>query len=184
MSDDQVLDSSPIPSQVSVLFVCLGNICRSPMAEAVFRNISKYPANPLIAKVDSAGTGAYHVGSCPDPRTIKVLRKNGIEDYEHYARKVHAEDFDTFDWIFAMDADNLDDLKSMRNRARSRKGKAGSQGASTKEPKIMLFGDFGGRKNEEVIDPYYGADNGFDVAYEQMVRFSNGFIKHLENSKI
>lgn len=151
------------------------------MAEGVFRNITKHPSHPLIAEVDSAGTAAYHTGSHPDPRTTKVLHKNGIEDYVHYARKVHAEDFDTFDWIFAMDADNLDDLKSMRNRAKSKRGKSSSESTSTKEAKIMLFGDFGGRKNEEVIDPYYGADNGFDVAYKQMVRFSNGFLKHLED---
>jgi low molecular weight phosphotyrosine protein phosphatase len=154
------------------------------MAEAVFRSVSLHPSHPLIANVDSAGTGAYHVGSYPDPRTTKVLRKNGIEDYEHHARKVHAEDFSTFDWIFAMDADNLDDLNNMRNRAKSRRGKAvaASQSTGSKEAKIMLFGDFGGRKKEEVIDPYYGADNGFDLAYEQMVRFSNGFLKHLEDS--
>jgi low molecular weight phosphotyrosine protein phosphatase len=153
------------------------------MAEAVFRSISRHPSHPLIAEVDSAGTGAYHVGSYPDPRTTSVLRKNGIEDYEHHARKVHAEDFDNFDWIFAMDADNLDDLNSMRNRAKSKRGKAASQSMGGKEGKIMLFGDFGGRKKEEVIDPYYGADNGFDVAYEQMVRFSNGFLKHLDETK-
>jgi low molecular weight phosphotyrosine protein phosphatase len=153
------------------------------MAEAVFRALSKHPSHPLIAEVDSAGTGAYHTGSYPDPRTSKVLHKNGITDYEHYARKVIAEDFHTFDWIFAMDADNLDDLNSMHNRAKSRRGKAALKSTSTKEPKIMLFGDFGGRKNEEVIDPYYGADNGFDVAYEQIVRFSNGFLKHLKDEK-
>lgn len=153
------------------------------MAEAVFRELSKHPSNPLIAEVDSAGTGAYHVGSYPDPRTTKVLRKNGIEDYEHYARKVHAEDFDTFDWIFAMDSDNLADLNSMRNRAKSKRGKSASSSSSTKEPKIMLFGDFGGKKKEEVDDPYYGGDNGFDLAYDQMVRFSNGFLKHLEETK-
>jgi low molecular weight phosphotyrosine protein phosphatase len=152
------------------------------MAEGVFRSLSKHPSYPLIAEVDSAGTAAYHTGSLPDSRTTKVLRKNGIDDYTHYARKVHDEDFDTFDWIFAMDADNLDDLKSMRNRAKSKRGKAASQSAITKEPQILLFGDFGGKKNEEVIDPYYGADNGFDVAYEQMVRFGNGFLKHLENT--
>jgi low molecular weight phosphotyrosine protein phosphatase len=152
------------------------------MAEAVFREVSKHPSHPLIAEVDSAGTAAYHTGSNPDPRTMSVLRQNGIEDYEHHARKVHPDDFNTFDWIFAMDSENHDNLNSMRNRAKSKKGKGGSQSTDTKEGKIMLFGDFGGRKKkEEVIDPYYGADNGFDVAYEQMVRFSNGFLKHLED---
>lgn len=152
------------------------------MAEAVFREVaSKHPSHPLIAEVDSAGTAAYHTGADPDSRTMSVLRKNGIEDYEHQARKVHPDDSNTFDWIFAMDSENLDNLNSMRNRAKSKKAKAASQSTETKEGRIMLFGDFGGRKKkEEVVDPYYGANNGFDIAYEQMVRFSNGFLKHLE----
>lgn len=147
------------------------------MAEGVFRHLTD--SNPLIAEIDSAGTAAYHIGSSPDSRTMKVLQKNDVTGYKHQARKVSSEDFSTFDWIFAMDSDNLDDLKSMRNRAKSKKGKAsaGETGA-----KVMLFGDFGGRKGEEVIDPYYGADNGFDVAYEQMGRFTAGFLKHLEES--
>lgn len=149
------------------------------MAEAVFRDYVAHPSHPLIRTIDSAGTAAYHTGSSPDHRTMKTLKANSVHGYKHQARKVSPEDFETFDWIFAMDSDNLEDLESMRDRTRKKKGlsrevKDGEKGH------VALFGDFGGRKGEEVVDPYYGADNGFDVAYEQMVRFSKGFMRVFE----
>lgn len=153
------------------------------MAEGVFRHITNHPDHPLIAEVDSAGTGGYHTGSSPDPRTMKTLKANGVTKYKHGARKVTAEDFENFHWIFAMDAGNLDDLHSMRDRARRRKAKGESRDGQNVMGKIMLFGDFGGRKGEQVIDPYYGADDGFATAYEQMVRFTDGFLKHLDATK-
>src|SRR5215472_1009206 len=90
--------SSTPPAQkpVSVLFVCLGNICRSPMAEAVFRSLT-HDSHPLIAEVESAGTAAYHVGSPPDSRTMRTLVANGITKYQHIARRVTAADFERFD---------------------------------------------------------------------------------------
>ncbi|MCJ1341525.1 hypothetical protein MMC09_006821 [Bachmanniomyces sp. S44760] len=158
------VDQAPI----SVLFVCLGNICRSPLAEATFKSITA--GNPKIGDVDSAGTGAYHTGDSPDPRTLDTLRDNGINDFEHDARKVQAVDFTDFDYILAMDSDNLAYLQRMKQRVSARASGKG---------KVMLFGDFGGRKHEEVIDPYYGSNNGFTIAYEQMVRFSKGFVKEV-----
>ncbi|MCJ1359208.1 MAG: hypothetical protein MMC33_009208 [Icmadophila ericetorum] len=155
-------------SPISVLFVCLGNICRSPMAEAVFRSMAKKDAR--IGFVDSAGTGAYHTGDSPDSRTMSILEDNGITDYEHGARKIQMADFGRFDYILAMDRDNLRDLQRLRVRAAA---KGGEQSTG----KVMLFGDFGGKKGEEVGDPYYGARDGFEIAYEQMVRFSKGFLK-------
>lgn len=152
------------------------------MAEGVFRHVTNHPDHALIAEVDSAGTGGYHTGSSPDPRTMKTLKSNGITKYKHGARKVTAEDFDKFHWIFAMDSDNLDDLHSMRDRARMRKAKGESKNDRNEVGRIVLFGDFGGRKGEEVIDPYYGADDGFATAYEQMVRFTDGFLKHLDST--
>jgi low molecular weight phosphotyrosine protein phosphatase len=146
------------------------------MAEGVFREQVNHPSHPAFAEVDSAGTGAYHVGSSPDSRTMRTLKANGITRYKHSARKVSPEDFETFDWIFAMDADNLQDLENMRDRARRKKAKNGSESVG----KLMLFGDFGGKKGEIIDDPYYGGDKGFDIAYEQCVRFTKGFLKHLE----
>jgi low molecular weight phosphotyrosine protein phosphatase len=153
------------------------------MAEAVFRHVTNHPSHSLIAEVDSAGTGAYHTGSAPDPRTMRTLKANGVTKYKHAARKVTAEDFETFHWIFAMDSDNLDDLHSMRDRARRKRAKGGLQDGQNEVGNIALFGAFGGRKGEEVIDPYYGADDGFATAYEQMIRFTDGFLKHLEGTK-
>ena len=160
------------PTSTSVLFVCLGNICRSPMAEAVFRSLTQ--SHPGTLKIDSAGTGAYHAGDAPDTRTMDTLRTNNIDDYDHAARKVQSADFTTFDYILAMDKDNLTDLRSLRNRLVKKNPASENQMA-----KLMLFGDFGGQKGEQVVDPYYGARNGFAIAYEQMVRFSEGFISQI-----
>ena len=151
------------------------------MAEAVFANLAA--SNPLISKTDSSGTGAWHVGSDPDPRTQEVLQKHGITDYEHAARKVASEDFWKFDWILGMDSDNLADLKRVRQRAVKKhmevEGKA-EEGLA----QLGMFGDFGNKdkkgRGEEVIDPYYGADDGFEIAFEQMGRFTKGFLEHLE----
>lgn len=142
------------------------------MAEAVFRSLTH--SNPQISRVDSAGTGGYHIGSAPDPRTMATLEENGIGDYEHGARKVQLSDFKDFDYVLAMDRDNLKDLQRLRLRAAS-KGADDAEGKG----RVMLFGDFGGRKGEEVDDPYYGANDGFEIAYEQMVRFSKGFLREV-----
>ena len=137
------------------------------MAEAVFRSLTS--GNPKISIVDSAGTGAYHTGDSPDPRTLSTLADNSIVDYDHAARKVQSADFTKFDYILAMDRDNLKDLQRIRQRVVKTDG-------DSLLGKLMLFGDFGGRKGETVVDPYYGANDGFDIAYEQMVRFSKGFL--------
>lgn len=163
--------------QVSVLFVCLGNICRSPMAEGVFRHMTNFGRpnqDPRIKQVDSCGTGAYHTGDSPDSRTMSVLADHGITEdyYQHAARKFSTSDFSDFDYIFAMDTDNLRYLERERGRL-VRKGDLDE----AKAGKVELWGKHGGKGNEEVIDPYYGARNGFEVAYDQMVRFTNGFLK-------
>ncbi|KAI9730643.1 MAG: hypothetical protein M1818_008125 [Claussenomyces sp. TS43310] len=155
---------------LSVLFVCLGNICRSPMGEGVFRSLSsKAPYRGLISRIDSCGTAAYHTGDEPDSRTMSTLEDNGITDYVHAARKVETRDFETFDYIFAMDRSNLRDLQRLQSR------KPGSKA------KVMLFGDFAGagKRGEEVGDPYYGARDGFEIAYEQCVRFSKNFLQEV-----
>ena len=169
----------PDPQQpVSVLFVCLGNICRSPMAEGVFRSLAV--SNPRVGQVDSAGTGAYHTLEPPDPRTMATLRARGVTDYDHGARQVEEDDFDAFDYIFAMDRGNLRDLERMKRRA-ERKGEV--------RAKVMLYGTFsgkakaggggGGGKAEEVGDPYYGRDSGFDVVFEQVSRFATNFLREV-----
>ncbi|OJJ03522.1 hypothetical protein ASPVEDRAFT_134542 [Aspergillus versicolor CBS 583.65] len=161
---------------VSVLFVCLGNICRSPMAEGVFRNVAAN--HPLISDIDSAGTGAYHAGEPSDSRTMSTLRRHNIRNYNHAARKVTLEDFLNFDYLFAMDKYNLEDLLDLRNSA----------GAKVAE--VRLFGDYGpgGSLHErtgggEVVqDPYYGGANGFEEVYQQVARFSKNFLDYLEKN--
>ena len=166
---------------VSVLFVCLGNICRSPMAEAVFRSLTV--SNPGVGEIDSAGTGAYHEGDSPDPRTMSTLDHKGVLDYDHAARMVQASDFSTFDYILAMDKENLLDLQRLKARAMAKNSKSASTGDNHEMGIVKLFGDYGGKKGEVVGDPYYGARNGFEIAYEQMVRFSEGFIHEVLEKK-
>ncbi|KAI4272596.1 MAG: hypothetical protein LQ337_005186 [Flavoplaca oasis] len=138
------------------------------MAEGVFRSMTK--SDTCVATIDSAGTGAYHEGSLPDPRTMSVLEENGENGYDHQARKIRNSDFKDFDYILAMDADNLHDLLRIQKRMIK------NSGIHAASAKVMMFGDFGGRGGEEVVDPYYGARDGFTIAYEQMTRFSKGFI--------
>ncbi|GAW18040.1 hypothetical protein ANO14919_075090 [Xylariales sp. No.14919] len=161
-------ESAPSGDKISVLFVCLGNICRSTMAEGVFRSIVKDPSSPyynLIDTVDSCGTGGYHTGDEPDSRTLSTLRDNGITNYRHEARRLRDSDFKEFDYIFAMDNSNYSDI-----RRRFRKGDEG-------KAKVMLFGEFSGSGRKEVIqDPYYGAGDGFKKTYEQCRRFSENFL--------
>ncbi|KAK3942207.1 cmgc mapk erk1 protein kinase [Diplogelasinospora grovesii] len=156
-----------MPDQISVLFVCLGNICRSTMAAGVFQSMAKKaPYKGLIAKVDSCGTGGYHIDESPDDRTMSTLEAHGITDYVHAARKVNTSDFDKFDYIFAMDRSNLSDLERMKQRK------------SNSKAKVMLFGEYSGTGKTEVIsDPYYGGRQGFEKAYEQATRFSKNFLK-------
>ncbi|TDZ36532.1 Low molecular weight phosphotyrosine protein phosphatase [Colletotrichum spinosum] len=138
------------------------------MAEGIFRHITqKPPYKGLITKVDSCGTAAYHVGDPPDERTMETLEDHGIEDYVHAGRKISPSDFNKFDYIFAMDRSNLQDLQRLQQR-----------GNPDSKAKVMLFGEFsGGRRPEVVEDPYYGGSEGFAKAYEQCTRFSDNFLR-------
>ncbi|KAI0076236.1 phosphotyrosine protein phosphatase [Panus rudis PR-1116 ss-1] len=141
----------------SVLVVCLGNICRSPMGEAVLKHVAKQRGIDL--KVDSAGTAGYHVGEEPDDRTVATCRKHGVP-IKHEARQVQAEDFRTFTHILASDEQNLRNLNRMKPRD------------ATAE--VRLFGSY--VDNQQIPDPYYGGINGFEQVYQQCVRYSNAFL--------
>ncbi len=131
----------------SVLFVCLGNICRSPLAEGIFRALAQEAGvlNDFI--IDSAGTGAWHIGNPPDPRSIEIAAKHDIDISRQQARQVQTGDFQRFDTIVAMDRSNLSTLK-----ARAGKGSAN----------IRLLLDSPPR---DVPDPYYGGPGGFEDVY-------------------
>ena len=140
------------------------------MGEAVFRH--RTASDPRIKLVDSAGTEGYNVGNGPDGRTMSVLKDNGIVDYSHVARKVKKSDFTRFDYILAMDRSNLRDLQALKHRAVA-------MGNADRLAHVVLFGDYGGKKGEEIVDPWYGELWDFEVAYEQLVRFSDGFVKQV-----
>ncbi|KAI0857381.1 phosphotyrosine protein phosphatase I superfamily [Xylaria cubensis] len=161
--------SAPSGEKISVLFVCLGNICRSTMAEGVFRSIVKDPSSPyynLIGTVDSCGTGGYHTGDDPDSRTMSTLRDHGITNYRHEARRLRDSDFREFDYIFAMDLSNHSDIQRWRSRKKAEE-----------KAQVMLFGEFSGTGRKEPIqDPYYTGGNAFEKTYEQCRRFSENFL--------
>jgi protein-tyrosine phosphatase len=134
----------------SVLFVCLGNICRSPLAEAALRREAERLM--LHLEVDSAGTGDWHVGRPPDPRAIAVAAKHGIDITYQRARQVRAEDFARFDYMVALDPENLASLKRI-------------QPPGAKAEVSLLLDHVEGRAGEPVADPYYGDAAGFDAAW-------------------
>jgi protein-tyrosine phosphatase len=135
----------------TVLFVCLGNICRSPLAEGVFRSIVIDAGLEDRFEIDSAGTGAWHVGNPPDPRSIEIAAQHNIDISPQRARQVSAGDFRRFETIVAMDRDNLAALKRL--------GGAGSTGL-----RLLL-----NTPPQDVPDPYYGGPDGFEQVY-QLVR--------------
>lgn len=162
---------------VSVLFVCLGNICRSPLAEAAFRHITSEAglSSAQLGEIDSAGTAGYHVGERPDHRSIEMLSRKGLKT-AHRARKVVAEDFERFDYVFGMDKQNVRDLLRLRNSIK---------GDGKKLAFVGLWGGFveggadGVNSGEVVEDPYYGGFEGFEENWEQAVRFSWETIKKI-----
>jgi len=137
----------------SVLFVCLGNICRSPLAEAAFRREAERLG--LDVEIDSAGTGDWHIGYPPDPRAAAVAARNGIDISKLEARLVTAEDFRRFDHIVALDPNNLLDLERLRP-------------ADGKARLSLLLDHVEGRRGQAVADPYYGEDSHFDIAWDDV----------------
>ena len=135
---------------ISILFVCLGNICRSPLAEAALRN--ELERLGIEAEVDSAGTGDWHVGHPPDRRSIAVARKHGLDIGHLRARQVSARDFHRFDHIVALDSENLRNLQAIR-----------PAGATARLS--LLLDHVHGREGQAVADPYYGSDEHFDLTW-------------------
>lgn len=137
---------------VRILMVCLGNICRSPLAEGLLA--SKLPKDRFT--VDSAGTGHWHVGKQPDERSIAVARKNGLDITYQRGKQFSVSDFDAFDYIFVMDNENLADVLRMARTGQDRK-----------KVSLILDALFPG-ENVDVPDPYYGLANGFDSVYAML----------------
>lgn len=146
-----------------VLFVCLGNICRSPTAEAVFRNMAK--SSGLTVEIDSAGTIATHTGEPPDSRSMQYGRKRGYDFHGQFSRKIKQNDFQYFDYIFAMDNANYRDLMDLC--------------PSEQQHKVKLFLSLIDEPQQEVPDPYYGGDAGFEQVLDLVEKASAVLISQL-----
>lgn len=150
--------------EISILFVCLGNICRSPLAEGVFRHVLDEEGLTSQFKVDSAGTGGWHVGESPDHRSVRSAATHGVHLTGH-SRQIQPEDFKNFDYIVAMDQSNLAHLEQYRD------GVGG-------DAVLYLLREFDpeGGPGAEVPDPYYGGPNGFEEVFDIVDRSCREFL--------
>lgn len=138
---------------ISVLFVCLGNICRSPLAEGVFRDRACAHGMSGHFEFDSAGTGGWHAGDPPDPRSVAACAAHGVDISALRARQLSGTDYERFDYIFGMDANNVSDIRRM--------------GAGRAEIALFMQACLG--KRQDVPDPYYGTQSDFAIVY-RMIR--------------
>lgn len=141
---------------MKILMVCLGNICRSPLAEGIMR--SKLNQDFFV---DSAGTGDWHVGQSPDKRSVSVAKKYGIDISAQIARQFQPEDFEEFDRIFVMDASNLKNVLTLAKTDEQRN-------------KVRLI-----LNEKDVPDPYYGGDEGFENVFQMLDKATDEFVKTL-----
>lgn len=147
---------------MKILMVCLGNICRSPLAEGIMK--TKLAENGLNWEVDSAGTGYWHAGELPDPRSIAVARKYGIDITDQRARQIKSADFDDFDWILAMDKSNFRDIHNFRKNDRQK----------AKVATILSVAQPG--NTGEVPDPYWD-DQGFEKVFTMLSEACDNIIE-------
>ena len=149
-----------------ILFVCMGNICRSPSAEGVFLKVLEEQAPELRIEVDSAGTHAYHVGEPPDSRAQRAAQRRGVDLGRQRARLVSTEDFERFDFVLAMDELNRDTLIE--------------QSPPEFHDRIRLFLEFAPHRGRSAVpDPYYGGSNGFEYVLDLVEEAATGLLEHL-----
>ena len=149
-----------------ILFVCMGNICRSPTAEGVFRQLARQRAPDLVIEIDSAGTHDYHIGEPPDPRAISAALRRSIDLSGLRARRVYEEDFERFDLILAMDEENL---RELRQRATPRH-----------HERIRLMMDYAPQAGRTAVpDPYYGGEQGFEEVLDLLEEAAEGLLQEL-----
>lgn len=148
-----------------VLMVCLGNICRSPMAEGVLRYHAEQAG--ITIEIDSAGTGSYHIGEAPDSRAIKCMKAKGIDISSLRARQFTKNDFDDFDVIYAMDASNYENILKLAHTDRHR------------EKVMMILNEIYPGENRPVPDPYFGKMDGFEEVFDLLENACDLVIKRL-----
>jgi protein-tyrosine phosphatase len=153
---------------IRILFVCLGNICRSPLAEGVMRDLARRVGCEQAIVVDSAGIGAWHVGDPPDRRSIAIARAHGIDIAGLRGRKIAVADFADFDLILGMDGSNVRDLKRLAPPAMVHK--------------VHLFLDYAERRNGDVPDPYYEAAEAFEALYQALEAGCSSLLAKLERT--
>lgn len=156
-------------SKKKVLFVCLGNICRSPLAEAIFRHKVASRNLEHLFDIDSCGTSNYHIGDIPDARTFAIATKHGIK-MDHTVRQFTAEDLEGYDYIFAMDKNNFKNILAMA-------------GGDTHKQKVFLMRQYDPLgKGEEVPDPYWGNEKEFQDVFDILDRSIDGFLGQFAGS--
>ena len=158
-------DGSSGMEKVRVLFVCLGNICRSPLAEAIFKHKVKRDKLESWIEADSCGTSNYHIGDNPDPRTIANATRNGVT-IEHCGRQLCVDDFNDFDYILAMDRSNYNNILRV----------AASEEVKNK---VRMMRDFDPQGNGDVPDPYYGGEKGFQEVFDILDRTMEHFLAYI-----
>ncbi len=152
---------------MNILFVCLGNICRSPTADAVFRTHVHDAGLSSRIRVDSAGTGSWHIGDAPDRRATSTALKRGYDLSAIRSRKVRQQDFNEFDFVLAMDAQNLSDLLAICPAEHQRK--------------VELFLNYAPKvEDNDVPDPYYGVGNGFERVLDMIELASQGLLDRIK----
>lgn len=151
---------------IRILFVCLGNICRSPLAEGLFRHHMEKAGLGRYFEIKSAGTGSWHVGKPPDPRMVATALERGLDISHQRARQLHLRDLHDHELVIVMDRENLATVRAI----------AGEADASH----VVLFRDFDPEPGSgEVPDPYYGGEEGFHEVYEIVDRTSRSLLEHL-----
>lgn len=150
---------------MKILMVCLGNICRSPLAQGILREKTK----DLNVEIDSAGTSAYHVDEAPDPRSIQIGRKYGINISDLRGRQFSPEDFDNFDKIYVMDESNYDNLMAMARNDEDR------------QKVDYLLNELQEGSNTPVPDPYFGGDMGFENVYKLIDQATDSIVRKIKN---
>tara|TARA_R110002072_G_scaffold18981_3_gene70231 strand:- start:809 stop:1273 length:465 start_codon:yes stop_codon:yes gene_type:complete len=152
---------------MKILMVCLGNICRSPLAEGIMAA----KVEGLAIEVDSAGTAAYHIDEAPDHRSIKIARKKGINISNLRGRQFNVSDFDNFDKIYVMDESNLENVLAL---ARTDEDKAKVD---------LILNESHPHKNLEVPDPYYGGDMGFENVYKMLDEATDVILNKIKDGR-